>query len=142
MYMVKTKQFLLHIYNYLHIIHHLSRKSNRYCIQTADMIELYGRSEAVLPSFKEFSHIIEEDKDRKPIPYSEITTPFHKISLTNITFKYPDTEDYVLQNKSLVLNTNNHKIIGITGASGNGKSTIMKIALKLYPLTSGRNHDR
>ena len=106
-------------------------------VQLADMIELYGRSEAVLPSFKDFSHIIEEDKVENPVPYSEITTSFHQIVFNNITFKYPGTEDYVLQNKSLVLNTNNNNIIGITGSSGNGKSTIMKIALKLYPLTEG-----
>jgi ABC-type bacteriocin/lantibiotic exporter with double-glycine peptidase domain len=106
-------------------------------LQLADMVELYGRSEAVLPWFKDFSHIIEKDKVDEPDQYPDITTAFHKITFNNITFKYPDTEDYVLQNKSLVLNTNNNNIIGITGPSGNGKSTIMKIALKLYPLSEG-----
>ena len=138
MYMVKTKQLSVRLFITIFTLFILFReKVTGIALQTADMIELYGRSEAVLPSFKEFSHIIEKDKIDKPIPYSAITTPFHKISFNNITFKYPDTEDFVLQNKSLVLNTNNHNIIGVTGASGNGKSTIMKVALKLYPLTSG-----
>ena len=138
MYQVKTKQMSTVLFVTIFTLFIIFRERvTGIAVQLADMIELYGRSEAVLPSFKDFSHIIEEDKVENPVPYSEITTPFRQIVFNNITFKYPGTEDYVLQNKSLVLNTNNNKIIGITGASGNGKSTIMKIALKLYPLTAG-----
>ena len=138
MYEVKTKQMSTVLFVTIFTLFIIFRERvTGIAVQLADMIELYGRSEAVLPSFKDFSHIIEEDKVENPVPYSEITTPFRQIVFNNITFKYPGTEDYVLQNKSLVLNTNNNKIIGITGASGNGKSTIMKIALKLYPLTAG-----
>lgn len=138
MYKVKTKQMSSVLFVTIFSVFIIFRERvTGIAVQLADMIELYGRSEAVLPSFKDFSHIIEEDKVDKPITYSDITTPFNQISFNNITFKYPDTEDYVIQNKSLVLNTNNNNIIGVTGPSGNGKSTIMKIALKLYPLTAG-----
>ena len=138
MYQVKTKQMSTVLFVTIFTLFIIFRERvTGIAVQLADMIELYGRSEAVLPSFKDFSHIIEEDKVENPVPYSEITTSFHQIVFNNITFKYPGTEDYVLQNKSLVLNTNNNNIIGITGSSGNGKSTIMKIALKLYPLTEG-----
>ena len=138
MYQVKTKQMSTVLFVTIFTLFIIFRERvTGIAVQLADMIELYGRSEAVLPSFKDFSHIIEEDKVENPVPYSEIITPFHQIVFNNITFKYPGTEDYVLQNKSLVLNTNNNNIIGITGSSGNGKSTIMKIALKLYPLTEG-----
>ena len=138
MYQVKTKQMSTVLFVTIFTLFIIFRERvTGIAVQLADMIELYGRSEAVLPSFKDFSHIIEEDKVENPVPYSEITTSFRQIVFNNITFKYPGTEDYVLQNKSLVLNTNNNNIIGITGSSGNGKSTIMKIALKLYPLTEG-----
>lgn len=138
MYMVKTKQMSYVLFVTIFTLFIIFRERvTGIAVQLADMIELYGRSEAVLPSFKDFSHIIEEDKVENPVTYSDITVPFHTIVFNNITFKYPDTEDYVIQNKSLVLNTTNNQIIGITGASGNGKSTIMKIALKLYPLTEG-----
>jgi len=138
MYQVKTKQMSTVLFVTIFTLFIIFRERvTGIAVQLADMIELYGRSEAVLPSFKDFSHIIEEDKVENPLPYSNITTSFRQIVFNNITFKYPGTEDYVLQNKSLVLNTNNNNIIGITGSSGNGKSTIMKIALKLYPLTEG-----
>ena len=138
MYMVKTKQMSVMLFITIFTLFILFReKVTGIALQLADMVELYGRSEAVLPSFKDFSHIIEQDTVEKPDQYPDITTAFHKITFNNITFKYPDTEEYVLQNKSLVLNTNSNNIIGITGPSGNGKSTIMKIALKLYPLTEG-----
>jgi ABC-type bacteriocin/lantibiotic exporter with double-glycine peptidase domain len=38
----------------------------------------------------------------------------------------------------LVIRTDNHQIIGITGLSGKGKSTIVKLMLKLYALKEGK----
>ena len=37
----------------------------------------------------------------------------------------------------MILNTNDQKIIGITGLSGKGKSTFMKLLIKLYKCTKG-----
>lgn len=102
-------------------------------IQTADFVELYGRTEAVVHWFKDFDMFV-QDED---IIYDDVDLPFNKIKFTNVSFKYPNTEDFIFEDKSLEMNTIDHNIIGITGLSGKGKSTIMKIILKLYPITSG-----
>jgi ABC-type bacteriocin/lantibiotic exporter with double-glycine peptidase domain len=57
---------------------------------------------------------------------------FDNIRLENVYFKYEKSNNYILNNKSISINLND-KIIGITGKSGLGKSSLMKIILKLFP---------
>lgn len=135
MYMFKHKQISITSFITLFTLLIIFReKVTTIASQTADFVELYGRTEAIIRWFTDFDMSIEE----KNIVYEKFDLPFNKITFDKVTFKYPKTEDHILHDKSLVLNTNNHNIIGITGLSGKGKSTIMKIALKLYPLTSGQ----
>jgi ABC-type bacteriocin/lantibiotic exporter with double-glycine peptidase domain len=58
------------------------------------------------------------------------------IQFKNVSFRYSTGENPIYENKNLVLHTNN-KIIGITGLSGNGKSTFAKLILKMYKPDSG-----
>ena len=57
---------------------------------------------------------------------------FNNIEFNNIHFKYESESDKLFDNLNLKINIEN-KIIGLTGLSGNGKSTIIKLLLKLYP---------
>lgn len=68
--------------------------------------------------------------------YKQVDLPFNKIEYKDVYFKYSANNDYVLNKYSLAINTNN-KIIGITGISGKGKSTIMKLLIKLYSPDKG-----
>ena len=52
------------------------------------------------------------------------------IKLSNVTFKYPDTQNIILNDISLLIPAN--KTIGIIGASGSGKTTLIDIILSLY----------
>ena len=52
---------------------------------------------------------------------------FNKLQFNNIWFRYNEEMDYVFQDKTLEINCTDHKIIGITGESGKGKSYILKI---------------
>ena len=61
---------------------------------------------------------------------------FNKINFENVSFKYSGTDKYVLKDFNLELSTNN-KIIGITGLSGRGKTTFMKLLLRIYPCSQG-----
>ena len=56
---------------------------------------------------------------------------FNNIEFKNIHFKYDGESIKLFNNLNLKINTEN-KIIGLTGLSGNGKSTIIKLLLKLY----------
>ena len=60
---------------------------------------------------------------------NEITTKkiFNKLSLNNISYKYPSEDKYALKDVSLDINMGDS--IGIIGASGSGKSTLIDTIL-------------
>jgi ABC-type bacteriocin/lantibiotic exporter with double-glycine peptidase domain len=58
------------------------------------------------------------------------------IKLDNISYKYENTEKFVLQNISI--NINKGDIIGLIGTSGSGKSTLVDIILGLLKPNSGK----
>lgn len=99
----------------------------------SDAVEQYGRLEAVMEPFKDF------DARVRSINKNYITPDlqFKNIELKNVWFRYNENTDYVIEDKSLEIETNNNKIIGITGKSGKGKSTITKLLLKLYTIDKG-----
>ena len=95
---------------------------------SSDIVEQYGKLEAVMEPFNNFdARVLNINKN-----YSKIDLDFNHIELKNVTFKYGEGFDYVMQDKNLTIDTSNHKIIGITGESGKGKSTITKLLLKMY----------
>lgn len=59
------------------------------------------------------------------------------IAIKNVSFKYNDDKenDMVLLNASL--NINKGDFVGVTGASGGGKSTLFFLLLGIYPVTQG-----
>ena len=57
------------------------------------------------------------------------------IKLDDITFAYPNKENYALNNVSISISINH--VIGIVGSSGSGKSTLIDIILGLLPPQSG-----
>jgi ABC-type multidrug transport system fused ATPase/permease subunit len=71
------------------------------------------------------------ERDGQPAPFS-----FEKaIRLENITFNYPGSNRAVLENFSLEIPKNNS--VGIIGATGSGKSTLVDIILGLHRPQSG-----
>jgi len=102
--------------------------------QVPDFIEFLGRSDSVLKHFNkmttDFHSIINKQ-------YSPIDLPFENIRFENVCFKYKTSDTRLFENLNLHLKTQN-KIIGITGLSGNGKSTFVKMILKLYKCDSGK----
>ena len=54
------------------------------------------------------------------------------IEFKNINFKYPKSDNYVLNNFNL--NVESHKKYGILGNSGSGKTTLMKLFIGMYPI--------
>ena len=55
---------------------------------------------------------------------------FTKIEFRNVRFKYPDTEEYVIEDLSFIINRNEQCYI--VGKNGAGKSTVVKLLSGLY----------
>jgi len=114
--------------------------------QIANFVEFAGRAKGVLEHYNDAILMNE-----KPIPgtseykshrehhdylfgsskYKQLSLEFNKITFKNVSFKYRTKDVYVLKNFNMELYLNN-KIIGFTGVSGRGKSTLMKLVLKMY----------
>ena len=58
------------------------------------------------------------------------------IEFKNVYFKYPTSEDYILENCSFVINPG--ETVALVGRNGAGKSTIVKLLCKFYKPTSGK----
>jgi len=102
--------------------------------QIPDIIEFIGRTDTVLKHFKSMEEDIDLIGKRQ---YETHSLPFETITFENVSFQYPTGEKPVFTNKSLTVNMNN-KIIGMIGLSGNGKSTFMKLILKLHRIKEGK----
>jgi ABC-type bacteriocin/lantibiotic exporter with double-glycine peptidase domain len=102
--------------------------------QVPDFIEFLGRSDSVLKHFNEMTRDFYAIIDRQ---YKESDIPFEKIEFDAVSFKYKTSDKYLFENLNIKLHTKD-KIIGITGLSGNGKSTFVKMLLKLYQCNSGK----
>ena len=102
--------------------------------QIPQYIEFIGRAESVFKFFKD----TEKDylKTQK-MHFDPIDLEFNSIQFKDVSFKYESSDNMLFENKNLLLYTNN-KIVGITGLSGNGKSTFAKLLLKLYHPSNGQ----
>jgi len=58
-----------------------------------------------------------------------------RIEFRNVSFRYSNKEEYALQNVSFTIEPN--KTLAIVGYNGAGKSTIIKLLLRLYDVESG-----
>ncbi len=58
-----------------------------------------------------------------------------KIEFCNVSFRYPNSEEYVLKNCSFTIEP--HEKIGLIGLNGAGKSTIIKLMFRFYDPEEG-----
>lgn len=63
------------------------------------------------------------------------TTEKGVIEFKNVSFKYPDAEEYMLKNISFKANTGD--TIAFIGSTGSGKSTLINLIMRFYDCTEG-----
>ena len=106
--------------------------------------QIYASIGQIRGNSNAFENILEdltlesENEEITETPSNELIQEFKMFGLTleNISFKYPGTDNFALQNVSINLKSSSK--IGIVGTSGSGKSTLLNIILGLLKPTSGR----
>lgn len=87
-------------------------------------------------SFKEYYSLINSDaKEDSSLPLPDISNRL-TIRFDDVCFRYPGMETDALSHVSCEINKND--IISIVGDNGAGKSTFIKLLLRLYTPTSGK----
>lgn len=92
----------------------------------ANYISLHSQAGA---SLRRITELLDEEVDIKDdnVVDNDING---KIVFKNLSFKYPDGDDYVLNNMSFTINKG--EFVGILGKTGSGKSTIVDLLVRLY----------
>ncbi|MCR4961693.1 MAG: ABC transporter ATP-binding protein/permease [Lachnospiraceae bacterium] len=60
----------------------------------------------------------------------------HVIEFEHVYFKYPRSEEYVLEDINIKINSGEH--LSVVGLNGAGKTTFIKLLCRLYDVTEGR----
>ncbi|HEX3028097.1 MAG TPA: ABC transporter ATP-binding protein [Clostridia bacterium] len=82
-----------------------------------------------------YNNFIKWGSNIKETGSKKLTLPL-EICFENVSFKYPDTEQYILQN--LTFSFKGDQKVALVGVNGSGKSTIVKLLLRYYDPTEGR----
>ena len=78
---------------------------------------------------------IENTMSQGSLPLDKDNAIEGKIEFRNVSFKYPNSNDYVLKNINLEINVG--KKIALVGMNGSGKTTLIKLLCRLYDPTEG-----
>lgn len=90
----------------------------------------YNRTSLNVKDFYSLSILKKQIKTKKqdflqPLENKKVKLEFH-----NVSFKYPNTDNYILKNISITIE--NLEKIAIVGLNGAGKTTFIKLICKLY----------
>ena len=94
-------------------------------------MEFNGRIDYALQNLKDINTSNNNTTDTIETTHPPVNLPFDSIRFETVSYKYNSSDTYLFQNMNLNIDTT-QQIVGITGNSGKGKSTIMKLLLKLY----------
>jgi ATP-binding cassette subfamily B protein len=100
-----------------------------------DIIEMYENGSTAYKKYEQIISVKAEENNGKVLLKRSDT--IKSIKFQNVYFKYSDdSKDYIIENFSFTFES--AKFYGIIGRTGCGKSTILKLVTRLYPVTSGK----
>jgi len=86
-------------------------------------------------SAKRINEVLDEDISVKEGNFDGVTKEVGTVEFKNVSFKYPDADDYVLKNISFKVNKG--ETIAFIGSTGSGKSTLINLVPRFYDTTEG-----
>lgn len=86
-------------------------------------------------SAKRINEVLDEEISIVDGNFNEKTTESGTIEFKNVSFKYPDADEYVLKNISFKVNKG--ETIAFIGSTGSGKSTLINLIPRFYDATEG-----
>lgn len=101
-------------------------------------MDLAGRIEIVLREFNEMingENVV--DVMNRQNQYKKTVLQFDTVKFENVSFRYPHTDRLIFDNYTTEIDLN-QKILGVTGLSGNGKSSFVKLLMRLYDCNKGK----
>lgn len=102
----------------------------------AFIIIFYARAKA---SAERIVEVLNVDNEIEMIPLSEGSAEkliSGEVVFDNVSFKYPEADDFVLQNVSFHVKAGEK--LAIMGATGAGKSTLLQLIPRFYDVTAGQ----
>jgi ABC-type bacteriocin/lantibiotic exporter with double-glycine peptidase domain len=108
-------------------------KMNDNIQEVPHFLEFTGRLTYIL---EEFKNMLGNNEITEVKHYKTQSLPFHNIRFENVSYTYAKKDKKIFENTNITLDTKD-KIVGITGLSGNGKSTLAKMIIKMYKPSSG-----
>ena len=99
------------------------------------MAVTFGKTAEMVPLVNYYFEIVNAKDDmtygEKELDLSEK----FEIEFKNVSFKYPNTESYALNNINIKINNGEH--LAVVGRNGSGKTTFIKLMCRLYDVTDG-----
>jgi ATP-binding cassette subfamily B protein len=111
--------------------------AGRFFRPISDMSEKFNTLQAAMASSERIFQLLDTEVavNSPAVPKAQSPQPRAHIVFDNVSFAYKD-EDYVLRNVSFEVKPGER--VGIVGATGAGKSTLISLLLRFYDVTSGR----
>ena len=86
-------------------------------------------------SARRINEVLTENPDIKDGSFSETTPETGTVEFKNVSFKYPDADEYLL--KDISFKAKKGETVAFIGSTGSGKSTLINLIPRLYDATDG-----
>ena len=86
-------------------------------------------------SAERINEVLQTDTKIKDGKFDKKTKKTGEIEFKNVSFKYPDSEEYML--KDISFNAKKGETIAFIGSTGSGKSTLINLVPRFYDATQG-----
>ena len=86
-------------------------------------------------SARRINEVLDEEVSIKNGTFDGKTKESGIVEFKNVSFKYPDADEYILENISFKVNKG--ETIAFIGSTGSGKSTLINLVPRLYDVTEG-----